>query len=101
MMKNEYPQRLISYAKAIAELLLYDEVQSAKLLDEKFQALKKTWAITEHYASNGFLEVILDAIMAKKSRLILDATSVRDIREIAAPPRPRFNGSEWFSLSIL
>lgn len=49
----------------------------------------------ELYVKDGFDEKILDAIMEKKARLILDATSIQDVRELSNPPKPYYDGSKW------
>ena len=92
---EERKPRMLTYATAIAELIVRSELQKEKLLEEKFEALKKSWSLLESYANEGFDEKILDAIMEKKAELILDATSVQNVREISKPPKPYFDGNEW------
>lgn len=92
---EERNPRMLTYAMAIAELIVNSENQKENLLAEKFEALKKSWSFLELYASEGFDEKILDAIMEKKSAMILDATSVKDIREISEPPKPYYTGNTW------
>ena len=95
---EERNQRMLTYAMAIAELIVNSENQKETLLAEKFEALKKSWSLLELYASEGFDEKILDAIMEKKSAMILDATSVKDIREISEPPTPYYTGNTYSTL---
>ena len=92
---EERNPRMLTCAMAIAELIVNSENQKETLLAEKFEALKKSWSLLELYASEGFDEKILDAIMEKKSAMILDATSVKDIREISEPPTPYYTGNTW------
>lgn len=92
---EERNPRMLTYAMAIAELIVNSENQKENLLAEKFEALKRSWSFLELYASEGFDEKILDAIMEKKSAMILDATSVKDIREISEPPKPYYTGNTW------
>ena len=92
---EERNPRMLTCAMAIAELIVNSENQKETLLAEKFEALKKSWSLLELYASEGFDEKILDAIMEKKSAMILDATSVKDIREISEPPKPYYTGNTW------
>lgn len=87
--------RMLTYAMAIAELIVGSEDSKERLLEEKFEALRKSWSLLELYAKDGFDEKILDAIMEKKARLILDATSVQDVRELSNPPKPYYDGSKW------
>lgn len=89
--------RMLTYAMAIAELIVKSEGQKDSLIDSKFTALKKSWALLEYYARDGFSEQILDAIMEKKAKLILNATTIKDINEIAKPPKPQYNGNKWWS----
>lgn len=88
--------RMLTYAMAIAELIVDSEDSKERLLEEKFEALRKSWSLLELYAKDGFDEKILDAIMEKKARLILDATSVQDIQELSMPPKPYYDGNKWF-----
>ena len=38
---------------------------------------------------------ILDAIMEKKARLILNAISIQDVLELSNPPKPYYDGGKW------
>ena len=67
---EERNPRMLTCAMAIAELIVNSENQKETLLAEKFEALKKSWSLLELYASEGFDEKILDAIMEKKSAMI-------------------------------
>ena len=59
--------RMLTYAMAIAELIVDSEDSKERLLEEKFEALRKSWSLLELYAKDGFDEKILDAIMEKKA----------------------------------
>lgn len=87
--------RMLTYAMAIAELFVGSEGQKENLLYEKFEALRKSWSCVEIYAKDGFSEEILDAIMEKKARMILDAKIVKDVRELSEPPKPYYTGNGW------
>lgn len=89
------PPRKLSYATAIAELLLGADGQKEKLVKEKFESLRKSWALLELYASEGFDEDVLDVIMQKKGQMILSSQSLKDIRELGNPPRPHYDGKDW------
>lgn len=93
-MEAEYP-RTYTYAMAIATLLLSSKGENEKLAYEKFEALRKTASLLESYASRSFDERLLDVIMEKKAKMILEATKVSDIREIATPKAPEFLGDGW------
>lgn len=43
----------------------------------------------------ALMKKILDAIMEKKARMILDATSIQDVRELSNPPKPYYDGNKW------
>lgn len=92
---NDRNPRMLTYAMAIVELIVDSESQKENLVHEKFEALRKFWSLVELYARDGFDEKILDAIMEKKSRMILDATTVKDIRELSEPPKPFYTGNGW------
>lgn len=92
---NDRNPRMLTYAMAIAELITSSEGQKENLLYEKFEALRKSWSFTELYARDGFDEKILDVIMEKKSRMILDAKTIKDVRELSEPPEPHYTGNGW------
>lgn len=89
--------RLLTYCMAIAELIIDSENQKDKIIEAKFRAIGLSWSLLEYYAKDGFSEHILDIIMEKKARLILDATTIKDINEIAEPPKPQYDGNKWWS----
>lgn len=93
-MEAEYP-RTYTYAMAIATLLLSSDGENKKLTYEKFEALRKSASILESYASRGIDNRILDVIMEKKAKMILEATKVSDVRDIAIPKAPEFLGDGW------
>ena len=95
-MEDRDPRMLI-FAMTIAELVVNPERQKDSLVGVKIKALKKSWALLEYYAKDGFSEQILDTIMEKKAKLILDATTIKDINEIAEPPKPQYDGNKWWS----
>jgi len=39
-------------------------------------------------AHKGFDERLLDSIMEKKAKLILAATSIKDVKDLGDPPKP-------------
>lgn len=88
--------RIYTYAMTVAELVVNIDGQKDSLIEAKIKALKKSWALLEHYAKDGFSEYVLDVIMEKKSKLILDATSTKDLKEISEPPRPHYDGNKWW-----
>lgn len=87
--------RVYSYAMAIASLIAGKDKCSDKIFKEKLKALKRAWSFLELYSKEHFDERLLDAIMEKKAQLILNATSVKDIREIGEPQRPNYDGNKW------
>lgn len=95
-MNNPMP-RMYTYAMAVAMLAIDHTDELDKLINEKLQALKRTFALVEKYAKDGFERRIVDTIMEKKSKMILDATSVNDVREISALPKPYYDGNKWRS----
>lgn len=85
--------RLLTYAEALAKLIVESgEPTAEKLREAKYNALQKSWALLETYAAEGFDEEILDAIMEKKARMILFATSVKELHELSGPPKPYYDG---------
>lgn len=95
-MNNPMP-RMYTYASAITKLAFEHDNEPDKLFNEKFAALKKVYATVEWYAKDGFIDPIVDTIMEKKAQMILDATSVKDVRELSEPPKPQYDGNKWHS----
>ena len=95
-MNNPMP-RMYTYAMAIAALIVKHDDENDKLLNEKFEAIKRVYATVEWYAKDGFMEQIVDTIMEKKAKMILDATSVKDVRELDNPPKPQYDGNKWYN----
>ena len=97
--KNNMPHspvpRMLTYTTAIAELFMLAEGEKDKLLQAKFDALRASYARVEYYAKQGIANEITDTIMEKKAKMILDATTVQTVRELAAIPKPRYTGAEW------
>lgn len=87
--------RDFSLAMAVATLVVESNTTPEKLLEAKFDALKKVNGILNWYAKEDFDEKILDSIMAKKAEMILKAATVKEIREITALPKPRYDGGKW------
>lgn len=90
-------RRALTYATTIASLVTSTKNSDDEMLLEKVKALKMAWSLLEIYSKDGFMETILDVIMEKKAKMILDATSIDDIREIANPPKIRFGGNRWIA----
>ena len=93
---NEPMPRIYTYAMAIATLAIEHGDEDDKLLNEKFEALKRVYGAVEYYAKEGFVERLVDTIMEKKAKMILGATSVKDVREIAGLPKPQYDGNKWY-----
>lgn len=94
---TEAMPRCFSLCMAIAALLVECGTTPEKLLDEKLIALRRVNGRLKWYEKENYDEKILDSIMAKKAKMILKATTVKDIREIAAIPRPRYDGRKWYT----
>jgi len=92
---NDPMPRIYTYAMAIAMLAIEHGNEADKLLNEKIEALKKVYATVEWYAKDGFMGRLLDTIMEKKAKMILDATSIKNVRELADPPKPQYDGNKW------
>lgn len=47
------------------------------------------------YQREEAVKFLVDVIMEKKSRMILDAKTIKDVRELSEPPEPRYTGNGW------
>ena len=93
-MKKANP-RDYTYAFAVATIML-DEECSESIREERFKALRKAMGITEQYLKDGIRPDLIDVIMAKKADLIMNATTLADIRKAADPPKPHYNGNAFY-----
>lgn len=93
---NDPMPRMYTYAMAIATLIVKHGDEKEKLLNEKFEAIKRVYATVEWYAKDGFMERLVDTIMEKKAKMILEATSIKDVRELSSPPKPQRDGDKWY-----
>lgn len=55
-----------------------------------------------HKRANSYREMqirddIVDAIIEKRTQLILDATTVQELKSICAEPKPHYNGNEFIT----
>lgn len=91
---NEPMPRDYTYAMAIAALLV-EENRNKRLWGAKFDAIHTVFETCERYGEESFDSRVVDTIMEKKAQMILDATSVQDVKEIALPPKPRYDGRNW------
>ena len=49
----------------------------------------------KEYLNAHLLSTLVNAVVAKKSKMILEATSAEVIRELSQPPRPLYSGGRW------
>lgn len=78
---------------AIALLGLSEEPEE-KMIPIKLEALKRLRSIIYQYMSRGFLKDLVLTICEKKIAFIHQARTKKDIEEILALPKVRFNGRE-------
>ena len=78
---------------AIAILSLSEEPEE-KMISIKLEALKKLRAIIYQYMNRGFLKDLVLTICEKKIVFIHQARTKKDIEEILALSKVRFNGRE-------
>lgn len=84
-----------TYVSALAELLVGSGHGKDKLADAKWEALLKTRSLLRRYEEENFDSKIINTIMEKKAKLILEAKTKKDLMEIVAPPKPYYNGNRW------
>lgn len=93
-MHDPMPRAYIFAQTAATIVAEYDE-KPTQLQREKLVALGKVFTATNSYSMDGFMREIVDTIMEKKAKLILAATTVKDVRELSLPPKPYFDGAKW------
>ena len=86
--------REYTFATSIVSVLM-DEKEPERIRDEKFKALRKAMGLTERYLKDGIRPDLIDVIMEKKAALIMNASTLTDIRKAADPPKPHYNGNAF------
>jgi len=85
------------FASTLATLVFEDEKAPEKLTIAKVEALRKVFGVIRKYEAENFDRALIDAIMEKKAKMILEATTMGAIHEIAGLPKPRYDGVEWYT----
>lgn len=91
---NDPMPRDYTYAMALATLITKD-IGNEKIWGAQVDAVRRVYGICEGYAKDGFDKRVIDTIMEKKARMILEATTIKDLNEISSPPKPKYDGREW------
>lgn len=68
-----------------------------RVLEEKISALWDTRKRANSYREMQIRDDIVDAIIEKRTQLILDATTVQELKSICAEPKPHYNGNEFIT----
>lgn len=84
-----------TFAFAITTILM-DEKCSESIRDERFKAIQKAMGLTAQYLKDGIRPDLVDVIMEKKTKLILNASTLADIRKSADLPKPHYNGNTFY-----
>lgn len=83
------------YTFTFVELVFKDEKVPGRLTTAKLDALRKVAGIVETYEKYDFNRKIVDAIMEKKAKMLLEATTHEAIQEIVSLPKPYYDGTKW------
>lgn len=70
------------FASTLATLVFEDEKAPEKLTIAKVEALRKVFGVIRKYEAENFDRALIDAIMEKKAKMILEATTMGAIHEI-------------------
>lgn len=93
MLIEKFPPKEWSYISAITELAFAEAPD--KLLKHKLDALDSVMDAAKQYLNAHLPSTLVDAVVAKKTKMILEATSAKAIRELSQPPRPLYSGGRW------
>jgi len=64
--------------------------------DAKAEALLLTWKRSSFYRKEGFQENIVHIIHNKRLKMLREAKTVAEVKEIMGEPKPRYNGNAFF-----
>lgn len=94
---DNHPPWEYVFAYTLAKLVFEDEKTSEKLTIAKVEALRKVAGVIRKYEAENFDRALIDAIMEKKAKMILEATTMGAVHDIAGLPKPRYDGAEWYT----
>lgn len=97
--KDIYLGSVLNLSSAIAEVIASPQVDQLpkRVLEEKISALWDTYNRARSYRAMSIRDDIVDAIVEKKTSLILDATTVQELKSICAEPKPYYNGNQFIT----
>ena len=70
---------------------------SKSLADAKAEALTDAWRRSRKYRSEGFRNDLVHVALMKRLKLIKKASTVAEVKEILAEPKPRYTGNGFVS----
>ena len=79
---------------AIAQVLL-DEKTSVKVMEEKYLQLRRLESYLQQFRNDHYEEFLLEQICEKKIEYLTAPTTIGEIKEIMAPPKPYFDGNQF------
>lgn len=97
--KEVFLGSMLNLSSAIAEVVASPEADqlSERVLEEKISALWDTYNRARSYRAMTIRDDIIDAIVEKKTNMILEATTVQELKSICAEPNPHYNGNQFIT----
>lgn len=84
---------------AIAEVVSSPEADHLpkRVLEEKIAALSDTYNRARSYREMQICDDIVNVIIEKRRKLIMDAATVQELKSICAEPKPYYNGNQFIT----
>lgn len=97
--KDIYLESVLNLSSAIVEVVASPEADllPKRVLEEKISALWDTYNRARSYREMRIRDDIVDAIIEKRTKLILDATTVQELKSLCAEPKPYYNGNQFIT----
>lgn len=90
-------ESLLSLSESIAEVVASPQADQLpkRVLEMKVSALFGVHKRARSYREMHIRDDIVDVIMEKKRKMILDATTVQELKRICAEPKPYYTGNQF------
>ena len=84
--------RIMEFAEAVC--MMPDPAgESKSLTDARARAAQTTLQRAAYYRGQGIRNELVHMVVEKRLKLIAEATTVKELREIEAEPKPRYTGN--------
>ena len=97
--KGTFLNNVLDLSAAISEVVSFPQADHLpkRVLEEKVAALWDTYKRTRSYREMHIRDDIVDAVIAKRTKMIMDATTIQELKRICEEPKPHYDGNQFFT----